>query len=88
MLFIENSISSKSKQLWKLQQSFRPAQQMSQQLGNPHLSSQPRKALESHTFWFYKLHPTNKSRYRSDEVNVFDLRSATLKVIAVLFKDF
>ena len=61
---------------------------MIQQLGNPHLSSQPRTTMESHTFWFYKLRPTNKSRYRSDEVNVFDLHSGAQKVIAVLFEDF
>ena len=61
---------------------------MTQQLGNPHLSSQPRKTMESHTLRFYKLRPINKSRYRSDEVNVFDLHSGVQKVIAVLFEDF
>ena len=44
--------------------------------------------MESHTLWFYKLCPTNKSLYRCDEVNVFDLHSGVQKVIAVLFEDF
>ena len=43
LVSIEYSTSSKSKQLRKLHQSFRPAQQMTQQLGNLHLASQPRK---------------------------------------------
>ena len=48
----------------------------------------PRKTMQSQTFWFYKLRPTNKSRYRSDEVNVFDLHPRVQKVVAVLFEDF
>ena len=83
----EDSISSKSKQLRKLRQLFRPAQQVTQQLGNPHLSSQPRKTMESHTLWFYKLRPTNQSLYRRDEVNVFDLHFGVQEVIVVLFED-
>lgn len=61
---------------------------MTQQLGNSHLSSQPRKTMEPHTSRFYKLRPTNKSRYCGDEVNVFDLHSGVQKVIAVLLTDF
>ena len=80
-----------------MHQSFCPAQQMTQQLDNPHLPSQLRKIMKSHTLWFYKLRkfykfyklrPANKSRYRSDETNVFDLHPGVQKVITVLFEDF
>ena len=71
-----------------MHQSFRPAQQMTQQLDNPHLPSQLRKIMESHILWFYKLRPANKSPYRSDETNVFDLHPGVQKVITVLFEDF
>ena len=44
--------------------------------------------MELNTLWFYKLRPTNKSHYHSDEVNIFDLHSGVQKVIAILFEDF
>ena len=71
-----------------MHQLFWSAQQITQQPGDPHFSSQLRKTMHSHTLWFYELQLRNKSRYRSNEVNVFDLHSGLQKAIAVLFENF